>query len=304
MNRRDFLKSATVAGAASLIPGELLGAGRVPLSVTGKTGPVPHPVPESAALKTKHCVAIIYGNGCRKKDTVENPARTPHMARMMREGTVFIEDFGETANLHGYMYTEMLTGRETVSEHPLYPTWTEYVRKVNGGSGTDYWMLQGVSYYRSWTWDRKHWSAHPDYGIRFGANSLTMNKIFYEGQGRSPRELVAANFERDLGLTARERTAIEDWVADSLSRKTFVPSSTKTPLIDREVTMGDAQSFELAKHILREFKPKLITIQIMALDDAHADGGSAISGIPSRAIPICGRPRPCCCGRSAAVTTR
>jgi hypothetical protein len=268
MNRRSFLKSSAAAGAAALFPDRLAGASQG----TALVQPAAK-LPENPGFKTRHCVAIIYGNGCRKKDTVENPSLTPHMARMMREGTVFTEDFGETANLHGYMYTEMLTGRETVSEHPLYPTWTEYVRKLAGGKGTDYWMLQGSSYYRSWVFDRKHWSAHPEYGIGYGAASITMNKLFYDEQRRSPAELVSANIEEGLGFTPRERSDVEAWIADVLSRRAYLPASTKTPLIDREVPLGDGQCFELAKLILKEFKPRLITLQILALDDAHADAG-------------------------------
>jgi hypothetical protein len=262
MNRRDFLKSATVAGAATLLPGA------VEAETSGALA-----LPENPGFRTRHAIAIIYGNGCRKKDTVENPALTPHMARIMREGTVFTEDFGETANLHGYMYTEMLTGRETVSEHPLYPTWTEYVRKLMGGPVTDYWMLQGSSYYRSWVFDRKHWSAHPDYGIAHGAISVTTNKVFGDRQEVSPRDLVARQFERGLGLEERQWVQLEEWVADVVARKAYVPASTRSPLIDREVPYGDAQCLEVAKSILKEFKPRLLTIQILALDDAHADAG-------------------------------
>ena len=125
MNRRHFLGAA---GAAALGLGP-----EAPSRLLAATPERAATLPD-ASLKTKHLVVILYGNGCRKKDTVEDRAHAPHMARMMDAGSVFTEDFGETANLHGYMYTEMLTGRETVSEHPLYPTWTETVRKELGGS--------------------------------------------------------------------------------------------------------------------------------------------------------------------------
>ncbi len=134
-------------------------------------------------------------------------------------------------------------------------------------------MLQGLSYYRSWVFDRKHWSAHPEFGIRYGATSLTMNKLFYEEQKGSPDDLVSSALESELGHSKKEVREVEEWVADTLQRKLFVPASTKTPLIDREVTYADGQCFELAKYILKEFKPKLITLQILGLDDAHADAG-------------------------------
>jgi hypothetical protein len=267
MNRRNFLKTAGATAAAGLLPREMLaGPSLIPaVRVTD--------LPVDPGFKTKHLVVVLYGNGCRKKDTVENPALTPHHAALMKQGTVFTEDFGDTANLHGYMYTEMLTGRETVSEHPLYPTWNEYVRKALGGPATDYWMVQGVSYYRSWVWDRKHWSAHPDFGLPYGANNITINKLFYDGQKRSPAELTRASLEEGLSNSSEELARVEGWIDDVLARKTYVPASTKTALIDREVPTGDAQCFQIAKLLLSTFKPKLITLQILALDDAHADGG-------------------------------
>lgn len=266
MDRRRFLGAA---GAAAL---QLGTAGRLFANGPAVEVERERTVPDRS-LKTKHLVVVIYGNGCRKKDTVEDPEHTPQMARMMAEGSVCTEDFGETANLHGYMYTELLTGRETVSEHPLYPTWTEIVRRELGGSPNDYWMLQGVSYYRSWVYDRKHWSAHRDGGLRFGANSLTMNKIFHDDQRRSPAELVRAHLEPGLGHTRRSRQEVEDWIADALARRLDLPASTRTPLVDREVPLGDGQCFEIAKRLLADFRPKLITIQMLALDDAHADAG-------------------------------
>ena len=264
MDRRRFLGTTGAALA------HLGGTGANPLFAAPpvRTGAVP-----DRSLKTKHLVVILYGNGCRKKDTVEDPELTPHMARMMAAGSVCTEDFGETANLHGYMYTEMLTGRETVSEHPLYPTWTEIVRKELGGSPNDYWMLQGVSYYRSWVYDRKHWSAHRDGGLQFGANSLTMNKLFHDERKPSPDELVRSSIEPGLGHTKKTLHELEDWLADATARRTDVPASTKTSLVDREVPLGDGQCFEITKHLLRDFRPKLITIQMLALDDAHADAG-------------------------------
>ncbi len=260
-DRRAFLGAAGAAAIGAAAPGALA-------TPAEREALVP-----DRSLRTKHLVVILYGNGCRKKDTVEDPAHAPHMARMMAEGSVFTEDFGETANLHGYMYTEMITGRETVSEHPRYPTWTEMARRELGGSPNDFWMLQGVSYYRSWVYDRKHWSAHPEGGLEFGANSLTMNKVFHEEERRSPADLVGANIEPGLGHTERTLADLEDWIADARARRIHLPASTRTSLVDREVPLGDGQCFEIAKHLLSEFRPKLITIQMLALDDAHADAG-------------------------------
>jgi hypothetical protein len=272
MNRRDFFKlgAAFGAGAALSKPN----AAGSPIVAPGAGIPQGGMVlPENPAFKTKHLVTIILGNGARKIDVIDNDEHSPHQSKMIREGTLFTEDYGETANLHGYMYTEVLTGRDAPAQRPLYPTWNEYVRKKTGGKASDFWMLQGASYYRAWTWDVKHFSRHPEYGIGFGATSLTMNKIFYPENQRSPREIVDTNVEMGLGHTASERKRIEDWIADVLKARAYEFPSTREPVIDRQLQIGDCQALHLAGRILKDFKPKMITVQVLALDDAHADFG-------------------------------
>ncbi|MFQ5790995.1 MAG: hypothetical protein ACE5JI_11040, partial [Acidobacteriota bacterium] len=58
-----------------------------------------------------------------------------------------------------------------------------------------------------------------------------------------------------------------------MARKSYIPPSTKEPLIDRAVQYGDAQCLHLVPQVLKAFKPKVITVQILAMDDAHADFG-------------------------------
>ena len=264
LDRRRFLGAA---GAAALHLGGT-GVNRLFAAAPERTGLVP-----DRSLRTRHLVVILYGNGCRKKDTVEDPALAPHMARMMKAGSVFTEDFGETANLHGYMYTEMLTGRETVSEHPLYPTWTETARRELGGSPNDYWMLQGASYYRSWVYDRKHWSAHPDGGLQFGANSLTMNKVFHDGQQRSAKELVAANIEPGLGHTGKTLRELEDWLADATARRTDIPPRPEPHWWTARfpsATVSVSRSRNICSGISARSSSRS---RCWPLDDAHADAG-------------------------------
>lgn len=272
-HRRDFLKIG-----ATGVAGVLGSAGR---SFAQSPAGIPQ-VPDNSTqfglplapdLKTKHAVMIIYGNGARKKDVIDNPTLAPNQARIAADGTLFMEDFGETANLHGYMYTELLTGRDAPSQHPRFPTWTEYIRRNTGEPASKFWMLQPVSYYRAWTWDRKHFSQHPDYGLPYGATSITANKIFYDGNKTDPRILVDQQVERGLGHTEKERAQIAEFFQHIMEKHTFVPSSTKTPLIERNLQLNDGICFQMAGEILKAFKPRLITIQMLALDDAHADHG-------------------------------
>jgi len=265
VKRRDFLKYGMSFGAGALLL-RARADGGVP---TGQVA-----LPEDPGVETKHLVVIIYGNGARKKEVVDNVELAPYQNQIAREGTLFTEDYGETANLHGYMVSELLQGANAAgSQRPAYPTWNEYVRKKTGAKATDFFVLQGVSYYRTWAFDVKHYSQHPDYGLRYGATSLTMNKTFCPERRRTPRGIVDLNVEIGLGATDRERRALEAFIEDVLARKTYVPPLTQEPLIERPVQYGDAQVLTLAPQILKAFKPKILTLQICGLDDAHADFG-------------------------------
>ncbi len=272
MNRRDFFKLGAAAGAGAVL--NMRNAAGSPIIEAGAGIPQgAMTLPENPGFKTKHLINIIYGSGVRKKDVIDNPEYSPCQSKMIREGTLFTEDYGETANLHGYMYTEVLTGRDAPSQRPLYPTWNEYIRKKSAGKATDYWMMQGVSYSRAWTWDVKHFSSHPEYGVRYGATGLTMNKLFLPGNKRSPAEMMDLHIEKGLGHSPAERKQVEEWLADVIASKRYELPSTREPVIERELQIGDAMSLHLAGQVLKEFKPRVLTIQVLAMDDAHTDFG-------------------------------
>lgn len=277
MKRRDFLRYGVNAGltlgASSLLT--RANAWGAPVAEPGAGIPVGTMVlPENPGFETKHLVVIIYGNGARKKEVLDNPELAPCQNALAREGTLFTEDYGETTSQHGYMVSEMLQGVNAPgSQRPRYPTWNEYVRRKTGANATDFFLLQGVSYYRAWAFDVKHYSQHPSYGIRYGATSLTMNKIFRAQRDKTPREIVDLNVEPGLGASTRERKALEELIDDVSARSAHLPRSTRQPLIERPVQYGDAQVLTLAPQILKAFKPKIITLQICGLDTAHADFG-------------------------------
>ncbi|HXV60373.1 MAG TPA: hypothetical protein VEK15_06750 [Vicinamibacteria bacterium] len=272
MNRRDFFKLSVAGGAGTLFSsGNAPGAPFVECGAGVVQGAMR--LPENPGFKTKHLVVIILGNGARKIDVIDNPEHSPFQSRMARDGTLFREDYGESANLHGYMYTEMLTGRDDPAQRPRFPTWNEYVRKKTGGKASEFWILQGASYYRAWTWDVKNFSKHPDYGVRYGATNLTMNRFFDPAKKLSTPPSVDLHFEKGLGHSKKELGQITEWLAEVKASKRYEPPSTRRPLIDRLHPIGDCQAIQLAGEILRAFKPRIITVQVLALDDAHSELG-------------------------------
>jgi hypothetical protein len=227
-----------------------------------------------AGFNTRHAIVVIYGNGARKKEIIESPAIAPNQIALASKGTLFTEDFCDTASLHGYMSAELLTGRDSSTERPRFPTWTEYVRKATGLPATKFWMLQPVSRYRGWKWDCKNFSQHPDYGPASGATSLTMDAVFGAPSRTDSDSIVDRHVERGLGHHAWERRQIADFVEHTLQQRKYIPPSTREPVAQRPVQFYDAACLQMAGEVLKAFKPWLITIQLLGLDEAHGDRGA------------------------------
>jgi hypothetical protein len=252
MHRREFIK----VGAAG-VTSSMLGLRGLALSAA------------CPALATRHGVVIIYGNGVRKKDVVDNPSRAPHHERIAAQGTLFTDDFNDTAELHGYMSTELLTGRDASTEQPRFPTWSEYIRRETMLPASQFWMLQPVAKYRAWSWDRKHYSTHGDFGSRYGATSITTAETFVDRDEFDTRRHIETQLEPGLRHSRQEREQIVAFIADLRARRGWVPPSTRTRLSRSAVEQHDAVCLQVATEILRAFRPRLITVQLLGFDEAH-----------------------------------
>jgi hypothetical protein len=82
MNRRSFLCSLPGLASASAVSDQ--------------------------ALKTRHLVFIVNGDGVRKKDYYENPSLSPNIRRMAREGFVFEQDHCQQVASHDAAYRELV----------------------------------------------------------------------------------------------------------------------------------------------------------------------------------------------------
>ena len=259
MKRRDFLKSLGVAGAAGMAPASLAAA---PQAGSGL----------GLDLKTKHAIVILNGNGARKKEYYENAEMSPNITRMAKEAFVYTEDGNDTTSNHGNSWTSLITGNEYQSGIPQYPTIPHYVRKHVGDAASNYWYLQGVSYYRVWRYNVKYFTSHPEYGIETRPVTLTTGQTFFEDQKLSPAEIVAQQFTDDMGLTALERAKLEQFVGDTLSDRSYIADLVHKP-IPRTPFWEEAQALHLIPSILQEFKPKMLIFQQTGHDTGHGAGG-------------------------------
>jgi hypothetical protein len=258
MNRRGFLKTAGGAG---------LGA-----AAMTKLGPEVWAQGSDHGLKTKHIILIMNGNGARKKEYYEREDVAIKIRPMLEKSTVFEEDHGTHVSNHGYMFTEYLTGLDVSSDQPMFPTFQHYARKANGDAASNYWYVNPVSYYRQWRFHRKYYTSHPDFGQETRGASLQAHDAFYDGQDMTAAEIVKQQFTPDMDLTAKELSQIEDFV-DGVQKDRLWEPKLETPYPQRTPHMQEGHALALVPHVLQEFKPRIITVQMVAHDTGHGAGG-------------------------------
>lgn len=251
MDRRDFLKNAGLAGSTAAFG----------LS----------PVPQTTFdFKTKHLIWIVNGNGARKSEWLD-PKLTPNAARLVNEGFVDHEDHNETTGYHGHSFTELLTGNRIQTTTPLYPTAPHYVRKAHGDRATNYWYINGVSYYRQWHFNSKYFTPHKEYGENTRPVSLTATHIYWPNMKRTPRQVVEQEFP-DMGLTADEFREMEAFIDATYKAKLWEFNLKHQP-IPRDPFIGDALALAVIPHVMRTFKPKMLIFQQVGHDTGHGNGG-------------------------------
>jgi len=258
MNRREFLKVAGTAGTAA--------------ATFESLGPEAFGAQTDHGLKTKHIIVIINGNGARKKEYYEREDIAVHIRELIKHSTVFTEDHGNNVSNHGVMFTEYLTGMDISSDQPLYPTYKHYARKVHQDEATKYWYLNPVAYYRQWRFHKKYFTTYPGFGVDTRGVSMQCQDIFFEDNKTSPAEIVAHQFPDDMGITAKERKQIEEFIAGVLQKRSWDPSL-KTPFPQRSPMMEEGPALQLVPQVLQAFKPRIITVQMVAHDTGHGAGG-------------------------------
>jgi uncharacterized protein (DUF1501 family) len=267
-DRREFLKAA--AAGAALGAGLWNGLGSRAQARTS-SGP---------AYKTKHVVLIAFAGGVRSRETFGTDTNVPTLKAMAAEGALYTRV--RTSNLgHFGAALSIFTG---VSEprgirenaRGAEPTVFEYVRKDLALQASDVWITtaggeQQVNY---------SYGLHPDYGARYGANTLDGDGIFnkefkslLERWGR-PKEMAdgeraiyaklrgaLANPKGDVRTNSNESAAqVESYLLQELNRGTSDMTGANA---------ADAKALRLARNLVTLFKPKLTAVVLQNADIAH-----------------------------------
>jgi len=278
-DRRTFLKTAALAGGA------VLGGGLAPGARAANRLGMPFAAPFAMPFKgkTKHVVLIAFAGGVRTRETFGTPANVPSLKAMADEGVLYTR--ARTSNLGHFGATmSIFTGiaeARGIRENARGPDPTvgEYIRKDLGLPAGQAWVAtsggaQQVNY---------AYGLHPDYGPRYGANTL-------DGDGIFNREFkgVLDAYGRPPALAPREEELIDSMrgsLAAAAARASDAPR--KDPAADRQVekflldeltrgtanlsgaNAGDAKALRVARNLFVLFKPTLTAIVLQDADIAH-----------------------------------
>jgi len=280
-HRRDVLKIGATAGALAGLGGWGLaqdGYGR--RRDKGRTEAMPAIDPD-AEPSVKHVIFIAMAGGVRSRETFGTPANVPNLQAMADEGVLYPRM--RTSNLGHFGATmSIFTGISEArgirdNARGTDPTMFEYIRKDLGLRQSDVWVTTSGGPQQT----NYSYSVHPDYGPKYGANTLDGDGIFnrefkelLDAYGR-PKEMEES--EQDLldkvrkgigratdaaeNAAATENAAkVEKYILEELTRGTSAL---------RGANSGDAKALRVARNLVSLFKPKMTGVVLQNADVAH-----------------------------------
>jgi len=259
IDRRTFLGGAAAATALAWTPRARAGA---------------------SERKTKHVVLIAFAGGVRTRETFATPGNVPTLVSLAEEGVLYkrvkssnLGHFGASLSLFTGVSEPRGIRENTRGEDP---TLFEYVRKQLGLPASDVWVsTSGGAQQTNYSY-----SVHPDYGSRFGANTVDGDGLF-NAEFRSivaslgrPRTLD----EREAALLARMKGAIGSSAGGEALNSPESAAQIERFILEeltggaadlRGANAADAKAIRVARNLLVLFKPKLVSIVLQNADVAH-----------------------------------
>lgn len=238
--------------------------------------------------KTTRVVVVAFSGGVRSRETFASPDNVPNLRSLADDGVLYPRL--RTANLgHFGATSSIFTGvaeQRGIRENTRGPdpTLFEYLRKDLGLSREDVWITTSGGAQQA----NFAYGLHPDYGPRYGANTLDGDGIFnrqfrdlIERYGRPsalPAEEQALLDQlrkhlgrgADGGRAAEAQARVEEYILNELTRGTADISG---------AAAGDRKALRLARNLLSLFKPKVLGVVLQNADLAHGSFNSYVEVI-------------------------
>ncbi|MFT4759023.1 MAG: hypothetical protein ACI9XO_000164 [Paraglaciecola sp.] len=232
---------------------------------------------------------IVYGQDVPNGLEGAQPISPILQTSLESQGTLFpeVRFGGSTGHFGGlssgvsghYAFTQGLKNR------PVHPTIFEYLRRFGGYKATDTWFIgNGIGN----STPLLNYSAHPDYGGKYGANFFAPNvtfgqqghdfiegfKTYHPEEELDPilemRAFLNHNFMQtggeipNLNNTEEEKENIKAFIKETFAQK--AAGQIAFPTVNDN---GDLQTIGYATEVLKWFKPKVTVINMSAVDSCH-----------------------------------
>jgi hypothetical protein len=254
-NRREFLRSATGAGAAAAIFGAQ--------ASHAAQGP-----------RAKKAVVVTFGGGARDEETFmpDGQENIPHLLNELIPQATFFSQVINRGILGHYVATaSIVTGvYETFNNFaavsPGNPTVFEYFRKERKRPATDCWVVAPSNGFA-----RIGESAHRSFGPGLGAGVILPKRLLSAAlsagsEGERYQHLLRDNYETPLYAPTLTGQQIElNRMAEvlKLSVDDFAAHA-------RTLASPDEMSVYVARHLMRQLSPSLLWVTLHDIDVAHS----------------------------------
>jgi hypothetical protein len=255
LNRRNFLRTVTRAGAAAAFFG--------PAALRGMVIP-----------KNRKAVVVTFGGGARDDETFmpDGQENIPHLLNELLPQATFFTNVVNKGILGHYVATaSIVTGvYETFNNFaavsPNNPTVFEYFRKDLKRPATDAWVVAPSNGFA-----RIGESAHKLYGPGLGAGVILPKRLLSAAlssasDGARYQHLLRDNYETPLYAPSLTGHQIElNQLAEVL--KLSVDDFTSHA---RSLASPDELSVYIAKQLMRQLSPSLLWVTLHDIDIAHS----------------------------------
>lgn len=211
------------------------------------------------AQRIEHVVLINFGGGVRSRETVHGPEITPQLARLAREGSLYLNVEAEGFGHFGAVLA-LFTGNSGLmglTDRSESPTLFEYVRKSLALTADDCWLVTGDADFSFLAA-----SAHPDYGEAFAA------RVFVSPEGASPFAPVLRRFGNPVGPGGAGQKALEA-LAEHFPQPEGEQPDAPQGFESAAGMRGDLRALSAARRILLQHRPRLLAVVLNDADVAH-----------------------------------
>ena len=232
---------------------------------------------------------IAYGTSVAGKPNGSEPIPKLLTQSLEKSGLLFPEMRAQSAG-HYVGLNTLLTGNPGTNQglkvRPAYPTIFEYLRKHAGFKATDTWFIgNGIGN----STPLLNSSNHKDYGLSYGGNMFAAPVTFssygkeilgnaktYTKTDLEPMYFMKNFLDQSFALSKDQMTSISNTDEEKTQIKDFIKSVfakqqagqlPKPPVSDN----GDAINVMYAAEVLREFKPKMLAVNISGVDSCHSN---------------------------------